>query len=204
MTGSDFISVPRLVDYINAELSELYDLLVGSYEDYFYDTIDVNLVNGTESYTLPADLYKVRKVFFKEGTDRYVMRRMALDEIGLYPSDSRPARTHYKYRVMGQNLIVFPLPGTGTLELWYIPNYTPLVNDGDTLALSVPVQGWDDFIVSGAAARCLVKEESDPSALLMAKEQARVRIIKAAADRDAGEPEAVIDVSERFTNKRWW
>jgi hypothetical protein len=178
-------------------------MLVTSYEDYFYSTGSITLVNGTDNYALPTDVYKLRKVFYKEGTDRYIVRRMSLDDLSNVAGTVYP-KHNYRYRMMGQRIFLSPIPGTGTLELWYVPEYAVLTSDSSTVALVVPVVGWDDYLVLCVAIRCLLKEESDVTALLIEKQAFEKRLVKAASERDAGEPESVIDVSESFSTRRVW
>ena len=58
---------------------------------------------------------------------------------------------------------------------------------------------WDDFLICTAAIDCLVKEESDTTALMMMKEQSRGRIIAVANMRDLGEPVRVTDISSYYS-----
>ena len=59
--------------------------------------------------------------------------------------------------------------------------------------------GWDSFVIVTAATDCLVKEESDVTALTMEKEQLRARITAVSEMRDLGEPVTVTDVSSYYT-----
>lgn len=57
------------------------------------------------------------------------------------------------------------------------------------------INGWEEYIVVDCAAKALEKEESDPSAMFARKAALIQRIQSAAANRDAGEPARVVDVS---------
>lgn len=59
------------------------------------------------------------------------------------------------------------------------------------------VNGWEDYVVVDAAIKCLVKEESDPRALMEQKQGLLKRIEAMAANRDAGKPEKITDVSKQ-------
>jgi hypothetical protein len=99
----------------------------------------------------------------------------------------------YRYRLQGQNSFwLTPKPQAGfTIQVWYAPRLTPLVNLTDTLE---GVSGWEEIIELDMAIKALVKEESDPSALIAARNETVQRIINMAATVDAGAPESVRDV----------
>jgi hypothetical protein len=65
--------------------------------------------------------------------------------------------------------------------------FTPI--DG-ILGSADGISGWTDFVVVCAAIKAMVKEESDPSALLLEKQALTTRITSAAEHRDAGQPES--------------
>jgi hypothetical protein len=68
---------------------------------------------------------------------------------------------------------------------------------------TTPVQGisgWEEFILVSAAIKAIVKEESDPSALMAQKGELKQRIIETAADRDIGKPSYVSPPTDRQRN----
>ena len=180
MTGSSFPETSRLDDYINSIASELYDILVNSYEDYFLKQMaDFDLVAGTEDYSLPTDFYKAKKVFYVSGG-----RRFTIPQFNLESMDG--AKTS-------------PVSG-GTISFWYVPEMTLMASSGDSIAASIPpiVKGWPDFIALGAAIRLLIREESDPSALMRQKAEMQGRITSLAEPRDEGSQDRIIDVEHRW------
>jgi hypothetical protein len=60
--------------------------------------------------------------------------------------------------------------------------------------------GWDEYIICGAAIDCMVKEESDPSALMKMKEETKIRILSVSDNRDLGEPATVTDMAVYYTD----
>jgi hypothetical protein len=59
MTNSAYITSQEDLDLLNESYTELYDLLVTKFENYFIkDDVFITLVPGTYSYDLPADFYK--------------------------------------------------------------------------------------------------------------------------------------------------
>lgn len=63
--------------------------------------------------------------------------------------------------------------------------------------------GWSEYVIIDAAIKCLVKEESDVSVLMMEKKQVLDRIEAMASNRDAGEPERVTDVYAGYRDWPW-
>jgi hypothetical protein len=76
-------------------------------------------------------------------------------------------RGRLKYRIHGNYLWLKPLPISGqVIRLWYVPRYMQLVNTTDVLD---GFSGWEEYVVIDAAIKCLQKEESDVSVLLVQK-----------------------------------
>jgi hypothetical protein len=185
MTGSGFPDTNRLTDYINSSASQLYDLLVNSFSDYFLKTHSFSVSSGSEDYDLPSDFYKMKKVFWVSGNRRYPVKAFQLSEL--------------------DGLNIGPLI-SGTCELWYVPEMSLLDSSDptkDTIGETIPpvVPGWEDFIALGAAIRLLTREESDPSALIMERSALESRIIALAEPRDSDEPTRIQDSKGRFSRR---
>jgi len=198
MTGSAFAVEARVNEYINNALSELYDLLVETHEDYFYDVETITLVSGTEDYDLPSDFYKVLKVFYlSSGGVRSPMRRFTLDMLDRYGNEWVPSTAdgvYTMYRVIGDKIRFSPEPaGAGSAELYYIPQFEEMDGDDTDVTFTLPQIGWIDYAVVDAAMQLLIREESDVSALMARKAEMKDRIKRAAEQRDAGEPDSIID-----------
>lgn len=178
MTGSGFPDESRLADYINSGLSELYDMLINAYEDYARKKTTIALTAGTEDYDLPSDFLKSRKLYYLSNGRRFNLRQYHLGEVSGYRTS--------------------PIFG-GSVELWYIPQYAPLLSDEETISNVFPV-GWEDFAALNAAVRLSIREESDPSALIQEREIQRQRIIESAEPRDVGESGAVADYYGRYNS----
>ena len=99
----------------------------------------------------------------------------------------------YRYRVIGvSSFHVTPQPQSGfCVQLWYAPRIVPLVALTDVVE---GICGWEEIIELDMAIKALVKEESDPSALIMARNETVQRVINLAAVVDAGAPEYVRDI----------
>ena len=188
MVNSDFVSDDEISVWINNEAAELHELLIAADEDYEMVRLSIVVTAGVEDYPLPDNLLRIKKVFDVTSGKRVPIPRYNLDDIDA--SDSAP-----RYHPIGDRLSLVP-PFNGKVELWYYPMAKMLFDDNDTIEISV-VWGWEEFIVQGAAAKCLAKEESDPSLCLGRKEQVRQRIITMRKPRDASGRRTIIDRSGR-------
>jgi hypothetical protein len=202
MENSSFIDDTQLTYWINVAIAELHDLLVASFAEYFVKKIEFSLVANQEQYLLPSDFFKAIKLFYREGDNRFQLKRFMMEELGRYSDEvinSVINNQYLRYRIIGGLIYFAPLPNAaGTVELWYVPHATKLVDSGDKIHYSVPV-GWEDYIVTSCVIRCLAKEESDVSFWMQRKAFLIQHIQDMASDRDEGESERVTDVYNRFS-----
>lgn len=198
MENSTFVTDSEITGYINASYSELYDILVSRFEDYFSKELSFTLVNES-SKTLPTDFYKARGLdILVAGSDYETCRRWNFEE----RNNVDRARTRLLdgvndrlYRVMGSKLMILPQDkGPGSYKLWYIPRFTPLKYSSDCLG---DVLDFEEYIVVDAAMKCLIKEESDINELMVIKNMLIARIKSMASNRDT-QAERISDV--RSTN----
>lgn len=197
--GSGFIALPELDSIINGEAGELYDTVVGAYADQFTTSLLFTLAAGANAYAVTSAVYQLRGVDRQEASDWFPLRKSDWNgrgrsgSLALY---SRWARD-VEYRFVGQNILFTPTDAAaGSYRLWYVPGYVDLVAASDVL--DYPSQ-WAECVIAGSAAKCLAKEESDPSVQLGLKSSLTQRIMGMAANRDAGAPDRI----ERVRNQAW-
>lgn len=197
MQNSKFVSDAEFNQYINDSYAELYDLLVSKFEDYYVAEPLVFTVASGNTYDLPDDFYKLKGLdrALSGADDWYTLRPFTFEDRnarrsatrfrGLYPA--------IRYRIFGNKIYFSPDDqATGSFRMWYIPRYTPMVADTDTVSR---IDGWEVYIVVDAAMKALQKEESDVSVLMAMKQALIQRIESLAANRDVGEPDRVSDIS---------
>lgn len=205
MEFSDFVTDPEITAYINNSASELYDILVSRFEDYYtLDPVPFTISSGN-SYLLPADFYKLRGLDLSLGSGEFVnVRNFMFNERN---NDSNAAKLSIvqcpqRYRVMGNKLIISPVDqAVGSYQLWYIPQCPKLVNPTDTLDT---ISGWEEYVIVDAAIKCLQKEESDVNVLLLQKQALIKRIESMAQNRDVDQPERITDVHATDYSGRGW
>lgn len=202
MENSTFVTDAEVNSYINKSYAELYDLLIQQYgEDYNVSASTITTDSSNTDYALPATFYKLVGVdLLVTGTygnpnASYVTllpyqfaerNRYSNVVVGLIqPTDN------FRYKILGSNIRFIQPDANRTVILYFHPRITPLSADGDTLD---GVNGWEEYIIVDAAMKCLIKEESDISALVLEKSEMKKRVTEMAAQRDVGHSERVSDV----------
>lgn len=189
--GSDDIDPTVLNDYINKSIVRGREIIVASWRDYF--TIagtPFTVVSGTGGYALPTDFEHLRKVEIALDAAQTKWRR-------LLPADLSDSHRHqystsrrYRYRLQGGAFpfVLMPVPGASTdvIRVWYIPYATELVNDSDTLTITLDVEL--ELYCALALRKCRIREDLDTKAVDATIADCTARLQKMAEQRDAGEP----------------
>jgi hypothetical protein len=124
---------------------------------------------------------KIRKVLWNGSNPEPTnLRLVSLEEFDRYTSTTDDP---VGYMLLDQNLYPVPAPADGaTYTLYYVPDFTPLASSASTVPAGL-VARWEDYIVLGAAIRCLEKEEVDATHLAMKKAAKQMLIKQSATDR---------------------
>lgn len=167
MQGEDFVQSGELLGYINAGIDEAESEIHTTYEDYFLAKAELDLVNGTEEYSLPSNIFanKIRCLIYKNSNIIYEIKRMRSrnaflmrEMVNLYPSSS-----DHSYMITNSSgtskpkiLLVPPAQETRTsgLVLWYIRNANKLVLETD----SCDIPEFVEFVIQFAKCEVLKKE----------------------------------------------
>jgi len=174
--GSGFIRDSECLSLMNEVYPELYDELVGSYENYFMTTAEVTLTPGTSFYNVPADFYKLIGLDFKVNNDTYV--------------------TLYNFNEIERNnsfASSSAIP-SGVVRVRYIPAPVIFTSVTDTFD---GVAGWDRLLSLLLAIDMADAEETDSTPLYRKYQRTLKRITDMAAPRDVGMPSRVSDVYNR-------
>ena len=194
MENSQFVTDAELNSYINLAIAELYDLMVSKYgEDYFFTSYDLPLQIATEAYTLPTDFYKLLGVdLMIDATRKIRLRRFEFAERNRVDYALTLREIDLRYRLRGNTIIFSPITNVSqrTIRISYIPRYVYLGGDTDTFD---GYNGWEEYVIVRAAIKCLMKEESDVSALAQELMLLEKRIEAMADNRDAQSPTRVYD-----------
>jgi hypothetical protein len=177
MTGSQFPDTNFALNLVNDALSDLWSAVVNSGgTDWFYKETDIQLVPNVATYTLPADFYKLLKIYLKSGGRLYRIPRFNRDQVdGIYASPQVSA----------------------TLLMCYVPKrveYPDMESDIDDLY----PEGWLEFCALAVAVKLLLKEESDARAVAAERDRKLGVILASASPRDIGEADVISDKSGRW------
>lgn len=194
--NSNFIENPELDFLINGSAAELHDLLISAGSaDYSVEDYSFSTVSNVDSYTLPANFYKMKGVDAQITADKwYSMRPFNFNERnrnndvtwGLINGPN------IRYRLLGNNIKFSPAPEANyQIRLWFTPTAPLLVNDTDTLK---DLNFFAEYVIVDVAIKYLQKEESDVTVLQQQKAELKRRIEIMANNRDEGQPESVSDI----------
>tara|TARA_R110002126_G_scaffold172712_6_gene321517 strand:- start:2861 stop:3547 length:687 start_codon:yes stop_codon:yes gene_type:complete len=198
--NSTFVSPTELLSYINASYQELYDILVGKYEDYYTTKTTSVIASGDSTITLPTDFYKLRGIDFKLDTNTWVAvgKFNFIERNVLNRSIVRRGAgfRETQYRVIGGEVQIEPEDSAdGTYRIWYTPLPTLLSAETDTID---GIQGWEEYVIIDVAIKMMAKEESSTTHLEREKAAMLTRIESMAANRDSGQPETISDTTNTF------
>lgn len=224
--NSNFVSLTEWNSYINQSMFELYDLLITTYEDYFYAAPISFVANGnTYLYPLPDGIrtfigpngsnivadpfYKLAGVdlALNSANNAYVTvnKFNFIDRNRfVYPNT---ASTIYgvfnlQYRLVGNQLELIPTPSAGqTIRLWYIPRLRQLLQDNDVTTIGI--SGWLEYVIVRAAYLALTKEESDTTSLVQQLVALNKRIEESAVNRDVGRADTISDSRQGNWSDGW-
>lgn len=193
MQFSNFIADDELTLYINQSYEELYDFLILAWEDYVLSSFEFTLSGTTDGYAVPDNVYKLR------GIDRQISGANSWATVSRYNFNERNqflspwgliSRAIYPsvmYSWSGANIQFIPqTQAAGVYQLWYIPVLDWLVNGSDFILPSL--SKFSEYIIVDAAIKCLNKEESDVSVLIMMLEGIKNRIQGMVPNKDDAQP----------------
>lgn len=195
--NSTFVTDNEIRDMANFSLGELQDILISAYDtESFLDGYEFSTVVGQTDYPLPDDMYKLAGVDMTKGSCSYEVKKYKFNERNIRSNSSYIGiRTaDFAYRLYGNSIKLLPEPsGVNTVTLHYIPQVTELVLDTDVVD-NIYIKSWIEYVIVDVAIKIIIKEESDPNALMAQKGHLVNRIEKMKEERDFGTVDTVTDV----------
>lgn len=201
-TSSRDLTAVVLNGYLNESIEEAWDIIVGKWEDYYTKTGTIAVTAGTDSYPVPNDFFKLRRLWILVSGAEY--RRLYptdLDAAQIY-SSANLANKGYRYRLQAREVILMPAPAAAeTLRMYYIPTATQLTDDGDSITFDVPLEC--KLVLAIAWRECLDRQGLDPSPAIAKINELTAKVRTSADSRDAGEP-FYLDANQRFGDDDEW
>lgn len=216
--NSEYLTTDEWNSNINQAIYELYDLLVSKFgDDYFMAPPLQFSLSGVQSYALPnGSNYSNAPALYKlSGVDANISQPATQgpnqgwipvpranwsdrDRWTLWPGVPAGLNNAFQlsYRVMGNSIYFFPANVNQTVQLWYVPVMTQLLQDTDMLSFSI--SGWSEYVIVKAAMLAMSKEESNEKyEILQTQLNTQIdRIETQAANRDVGQPNTVSNVRQ--------
>jgi len=203
MSNSSFISDTEWTRWLNDGMNRLYDLMVSTDADYFESEATITTVLGQETYDMPERFYKLLAIDVEAGGDYYrLFRYNRADRNVTLKSGYRPTVTPVRltwYRLVGdQRIRVHPAPEqVATLRIRYVPFPQPLVQDAQESLPDPRMEHWGRYIRLFAAIQAKRKEDSNVGDWMAELKQMEREIREAAEQRDAHQPERVVEAHRR-------
>jgi hypothetical protein len=203
------IAPSTLLKICNGALSELYGLLVRTYEDYFLTTSLAALAGNEYIIALPPNLMKIRAVDYNQAYDApndlwYTINQMQLPERNQFNNPLTTITAPWgkvclSWR-LGQNQITIAPQSqcAGVYRIWYVPKYVNLVDPSDVIPSNMDQNGWIELGVASACMRINDKLKIDSSAFRQDKLELTQRIKSEAKNRQAAGGKRVANI--RYNN----
>lgn len=192
LTNSNFITDATWLKWFNQSYKKFYNLCVGTYEDLYIKSSTINVVSGTEDYSLPSDVLKVRLLEVNDGSPKpRTLRPWTLTD------KNRIAYSVYdyplRYILFNKTIKLIPLPTSNVvLTLFYIPAPAAVT---DTATQLEYWGGYSRYVELDMAIKALKKEESDTQELVQEQRDLEEKIKTELKGFDAGQPRQMTDVS---------
>jgi hypothetical protein len=182
------VTTTFLNDVINSAITEVWDLIVEKWADYY--TTETNLVTvvGSDAVALPANFYKLCKLELQISATQFErLRPFALAASHRFSAGVfTGVRNTFRYRLQGGNIrLSSPATTVQTLRLFFIPVSPKLVADGDTFD---GINGYEELVIQLAKAAVQDETGLDSSVSRQRVTEMIGRIRTAADGRDSEEP----------------
>jgi hypothetical protein len=182
MENGNFVSDAEWTHFINEEISDIYAQMVNVDDGELFAAPTPTLTQiGDNAFQLPSDFLRLVDVNVNTGS-RWVPCNEA-DPQDYYQliSDTYTGKYNTTYFLklnLDQDryeLFLFPAPDADEIGVRYIPSASTLSLGSDTLNWP---SNWHQAVEAGAAAKALIKEESDPTGQLVDRDRTTARILK--------------------------
>lgn len=205
MENGNFVSDDEWTHFINDEINDLHAKMVNIDDGALFGTIAPTLtVLGDNSYQLPSDFLRLVDVNVYTG-NRWVPCSVAdPQEYFQLLSDTYTGDYDSRYFLRlnvdqdRYELFLFPFKAAAELGVRYIQTAPTLSLGNDTLNWP---SNWHQCVVVGAAVKALVKEESDPQALMLEHQQCIGRVLKDVRSQKVAEVKVLRDMGRQHLRR---
>lgn len=204
---SNFISQAELNQLVDTSMAKIHNFMVGLFEDYYVKRCNITTAPNVQYYQLPPDFMKTRQVFYTDLTGyQYPMPMLNIYDLANYQPQSTDTGYPAGYVIENNELVIYPKPyitaPATTLTLWYIPQYTPPVNDNDQIPRQVAF-GWDEWVINDVAVQIRNKAMMPTEELVRERQIIESKMIHEAKTRNVGDAPRVKDTGFGARLSRW-
>ena len=201
MEDGNFVSDAEWTHIINDEIKDLYAEMVNVDDGKLFGTVSPTLVQiGNNAYQLPNDFMRLVDVNVYSG-DRWIPCDEADPQAyfqllsDTYTGDYDTRYFLHRNQEQGRyELFLFPAKDVADIGVRYIKEAPTLSVGSDTLKWP---SSWHEPVVAGAAARALIKEESDATGVLMDRDRGRARVLKEVRAQKVSEVKTLRDIGRK-------
>lgn len=176
------ISIPEWKALISEQYGHLFSIVVQSGFRYFESSATIT-ATGAASYALPADhdcTIGVDRVIDSTGHIETLGELMVAERDRLAGSVGDACY----YSVVGQSIVLFPKPSSGTYTHVYVQQSPDISSLADATNVDLVTADGEAFLIYGVAVKALIKADPGSSSAAM-------------AERDAAERRFTMDVGMR-------
>ncbi len=201
--SSSFDDTVELKPWIKGSLSQLHEMLVQRYNDFYTRQCVLSLTAGQEAYSLPSDFRQLQECFLYTGygSTRLRLKSFNSEELGQFA----PGSSCYgmRYRIMRSLLYLMPTPAAtayNALCLLYTPAFRGPLLDYTPIDDVFP-SGWEEWVVLDVLQKMNVKVRLlNMDDILKSKTMVEDRILRGATFRDSEAPR----MRNRYTTGRFY
>lgn len=208
MENDPFIDDDEWTHMINDEIKDVHAQIANVNDGELLATVAPTLTQvGDNAYQLPSDFLRLVDVNIFTSSRWIPVDQSDVQEYYQLLSDPFTGDYGVQYFLhlnVDQDryeLFVFPAKDPDVLGVRYIQSAPVLSVGSDTLNWP---SNWHEAVAAGAAAKALIKEESDPSGQISSYNGAMRRILKDVRAQKVAEVKTIRDVSNRSSRRRRW
>lgn len=161
LQSEDFISATELQGYFNEAVTLVSSEIHTIYEDYFLTKLPLSLVQGTQSYPLPADIFatKIRAIIYDDGgTKKYQIKQIRkIEDIPFVDASDDYRCKFLNDATFGNQLLLYPTSretSSTNVTFWYLREAKQFTQDTDVCDLPE----FTSVIIQYVRWKCLAKE----------------------------------------------
>jgi hypothetical protein len=207
MENGNFVSDDEWTHFINEEISDIYAQMVNVDDGELFAAPAPTLVQiGDNAYQLPTDFLRLVDVNIHTGNRWVPAYEADPQEYYQLLSDNYTGKYDTSYFLklnLDQDryeLFLFPAPDVDDIGVRYLPAATTLSLGSDTLNWP---SNWHQAVEAGAAAKALIKEESDPTGQLMDRDRTTARLLKDVRAQKVSEVKTLRNLGNRAGRNRF-